>query len=103
MPAPSTSPAPVETHAAEGQRPHHVYWVQVGWYRDPQAAARVAERLSKFAPTIVTGPLTRTPGPNAELPARVVMGPFTDRSDAAAAVKHLGVNGIMGFITEQRD
>lgn len=98
IPAPPSAPV-----AAEPARRPRSYWVQVGWFRDPQAAARLAERLSAWAPASVTGPLARGQGPTSELPARVVMGPFADRAEAVAAIKRLGMSGMSGFITEQRD
>jgi cell division protein FtsN len=79
------------------------YWVQVGWYRTPDDAARVAAQLNAFGPTAVVGPVTRAQGPYAELPSRVVMGPFATRELAQSAIQRLGTIGIMGSITERRE
>jgi cell division protein FtsN len=84
-------------------RPAKSYWVQVGSYRDPQAAADLVAELSQWMPAAVVGPITRGPGPHAELPSRVVLGPFPDRDAAVAAIQRLSVKGIPGRITERRD
>jgi ABC-type transporter MlaC component len=100
-PPAATAPQPVP-HGSEAQRPARIYWVQLGWYADVAAATRAAERFKTVGPTIVAGPLTRGSGVNQELPARLMMGPFSERADAEAALKRLAPMGISGNIAEQR-
>ena len=99
---PQIAAVPPQPTLSAAVRPR-TYWVQVGWYKTPDDAARVAAQLNAWGPTSVVGPVTRAQGPYGELPSRVVMGPFATRDLAQSAVQRLGTMGIMGSITERRE
>lgn len=97
---PSASRPPVAARAATGRS----YWVQVGAFKNPETATRLASRLreeklagsSRRAVTVTTGPAGATL-------ARVRIGPFADRAGAAAKVRELSARGYRPFIAEDHE
>jgi phospholipid transport system substrate-binding protein len=74
--------------------PRREYWVQVGAFRSTDAATRLVQRLRRRAVTIAMTADRREPL------ARVLVGPFTEREAAAAAVRELRAGGIAAFIPD---
>ncbi len=97
---PTVSPATIVTR--ETTPSSRAYWVQVGAFRSVDAAARLTERLRSWALTIATDPLTRGLGAPRDVLARVLVGPFAQRADAAAALRRLRASGVPGVISEDR-
>lgn len=84
--------APTPTAPAVAPSPRKGFWIQVGAFRNTDAAIRLVERLRKHSVTVVTG--TRRTEPL----ARVLVGPFTNRAAAAAALRTLAAGGYRAFI-----
>jgi ABC-type transporter MlaC component/cell division septation protein DedD len=87
-PAPPARRATVETPAAARQS----FWIQVGAFRDTEAASRLVERLRRHSVTIA--PTKQRSSPL----ARVLVGPFTNRAAAASALRELAASGYRAFI-----
>ena len=68
------------------------FWVQVGAFRDTDAASRLVERLGAYSVIVATG------GGAAEPLARVLVGPFDDRAAAASTLRELASGGYRPFI-----
>jgi phospholipid transport system substrate-binding protein len=68
------------------------WWIQVGAFRDTEAASRLVERLRAHSVIVATG------GDRAAPLARVRVGPFADRAAAASALKELAARGYRAFI-----
>lgn len=81
---------PIEKIALTASR----YWVQVGAFKDVEAASRVAARL-------LAADLPIGIAPDASL-TRVRVGPFPDRSAAASTLRALELRGYRPFIAEER-
>jgi phospholipid transport system substrate-binding protein len=99
-PVVTTFHPPVAVRAATGSS----YWVQVGAFKNPEAAMRLASLLReekrpgsrRRAVTVATGP--------ADAPlTRVRVGPFSDRAEAAAKLRELQARGYRPFIAEAHD
>ena len=88
--APAASAASVAPAVAPPARKG--FWIQVGAFRNTDAAIRLVERLRKHSVTVVTGTQ------RAEPLARVLVGPFTNRAAAAAALRTLAAGGYRAFI-----
>jgi phospholipid transport system substrate-binding protein len=81
------------------------FWVQLGAFKNPEAAVKLASALRASKPagagasaaawTVVT-----TPGPDV---SRVRIGPFPDRAEAELSRRHLATRGYRPFITEDRE
>jgi ABC-type transporter MlaC component/cell division protein FtsN len=93
--APVTA-APVQPSAraivAAAQR--REFWVQVGAFRTADAATRLVQRLRHHAVTIATG------GDRIAPVLRVLVGPFAERTAAAAAARSLQAGGIAAFVPD---
>jgi len=70
------------------------YWVQVGAFRNPDAAGRLARRLHEQGLVLSHGP---------ELLLRVRVGPFPDRAEALSKLLELRAKGYKPFIAEERE
>lgn len=70
------------------------YWVQVGAFRNPDAAGRLANRLHEQNLVLSQGP---------ELLSRVRVGPFSDRAEALSKLLDLRAKGYKPFIAEERE
>jgi phospholipid transport system substrate-binding protein len=68
------------------------FWVQVGAFRDPDAASRLVERLRNHSVMVATG------GGHSEPLARVLVGPFANRPAAIAILRELAAGGYRAFI-----
>ncbi len=106
-PAPQTvaKPATGETTAAlsKGPVPGATYWVQVGAFKTAAAAIRAVERLRPQAVTIASSALSNAAGQPTGALARVLVGPFSNRAEAAAKLGELLSRGYEVFIAETRD
>ena len=89
-PAPVVMPAPAASTMIPSARRR--FWIQVGAFRDTDAASRLVERLRRHSVTVATG------GPRSTPLARVLVGPFTNRSAAAAMLRELTAGGYRAFI-----
>lgn len=74
--------------------PRHEFWVQVGAFRNADAATRLVQRLRRRAVTIAMT------GDRREPLARVLVGPFAERAAAATTVRELQADGIAAFIAD---
>lgn len=70
------------------------YWVQVGAFRNPDAAGRLARRLNGQNLVLSHGP---------ELLLRVRLGPFSDRAEALSKLLELRAKGYKPLIVEERE
>jgi cell division septation protein DedD len=77
--------------------PRREFWVQVGAFRTAEAATRLVERLRSQTVTIATG------GDRVAPVMRVLVGPYAERSSAAAAVRSLQASGIAAFIPDSAE
>jgi phospholipid transport system substrate-binding protein len=68
------------------------FWIQVGAFRDTDAASRLVERLRNHSVMVATG------GARTEPLARVLVGPFSDRTAAASTLRELSARGYRAFI-----
>lgn len=89
VPTAAAPPRVVVTPAARRE-----FWVQVGAFRTTDAAARLVQRLRHHAVTIATGGDRLTPV------LRVLVGPFAERTAAAAAARSLQAGGIAAFVPD---
>ncbi|HEV8585000.1 MAG TPA: ABC transporter substrate-binding protein [Methylomirabilota bacterium] len=78
--------------------PPRGYWVQVGAFRNTDAATRLVQRLSPRRP--VTIAMT---GDRREPLARVLVGPFAERTAALTTVRELQASGLKAFIADTLD
>jgi cell division septation protein DedD len=81
------------------------YWVQVAAFKSRQAATRLVALLrGEKAPTSdrwsKPWAVVMEPGPDL---ARVRVGPFADRTEAASSLRKLEARGFKPFIAEERD
>jgi phospholipid transport system substrate-binding protein len=90
-PAPPTVSAITPVTEAPASIPKS-FWVQVGAFRDTEAASRLVERLGSYSVIVATG------GGAAEPLARVLVGPFDDRAAAASTLRELASGGYRPFI-----
>jgi phospholipid transport system substrate-binding protein len=99
-PPTTTAKAPAAATAAVTTRrvpPPRELWVQVGGLRTVDAAARMMQQLRRYAVTLAIGADRQVPR------ARVLVGPFTDRSAAVSTVRALHASGLAAFITDTPD
>jgi len=98
VPAAPGPPAPVVVAAPSAPTPAAMpsarrwFWIQVGAFRDTDAASRLVERLRQHSVTVATG------GPRSTPLARVLVGPFTNRRAAASVLRELTTGGYRAFI-----
>ena len=85
-------PPDVIAPSAPGASARKSFWIQVGAFRDTDAASRVVERLRRHRVVVAVG------GPGPEPLARVLVGPFTNRAAAASALRELAAGGYPAFI-----
>ena len=75
------------------------YWIQVAAFRNSQTAARLASSLRAAPPVVpVRWAVVTEPGPSL---ARVRIGPFADRAEAAPSLRALESRGFKPFITKE--
>lgn len=79
------------------------YWIQLGVFQSADAAAHLAERFRRDGATISKTWLTNAAGNRVGVWARVRVGPFANRSEAASKLQDLSARGQAGFIAEARD
>lgn len=73
------------------------YWVQVGAFKDPDAARRLAASLRQENVTLSRGQRRAPAGPGL---VHVRVGPFADRRQAIAKLRELQAGGYKPFIFE---
>lgn len=94
-PAPEpTPPTEVTIPVPPAPAPAAIYWVQIGAFRSPEAAGRLAARLRDQGVVL---------SQEHESLMRVRLGPFTDRAAAAAKVVELQARGYSPFLFEGRE
>jgi ABC-type transporter MlaC component len=74
--------------------PRRQFWVQAGAFRSADAATRLVQRLRRHAVTIAISADRLAPL------ARVLVGPFVERSAAVSTVRALEASGIAAFIAD---
>ena len=80
------------------------YWVQVGAFKSPEAARRLAALLVEPEPTGSGRSAVVTESWAADiLLTRVRVGPFADRSEAAAKLREMEARGYKPFIAAERE
>ena len=72
------------------------WWVQVGAFRNAQAASRLLERLERERAVAVFDGAAAAPL------ARVLVGPFAERARATAKLRELVASGYPAFLTPGR-
>jgi phospholipid transport system substrate-binding protein len=93
VPVPAASVAAVsDTAPAPVPSPRTSFWLQVGAFRDTEAASRMVERLRSHSVIVATG------GGPSDVLARVLVGPFAARAAAASALRDLSADGYRPFI-----
>jgi cell division septation protein DedD len=85
--------------AAEMSRPR-AYWVQVAAFKSFEAAMRLASVLRQEKPVAPDDRWAVVMEPGAAL-ARVRIGPFADRAEAAFNLRELASRGFKPFIAEE--
>ena len=80
------------------------YWVQVGAFKSPEAARRLAALLVAPEPSGMGRPAAVTESWAADsLLTRVRVGPFADRSEAAAKLREMEARGYKPFIAAESE
>ena len=103
---PSASPPPAPPRPATpsaGAPDTTGYWLQVGAFKNVDAAARVAAELRRLGLPASHGPLTSVPGHQGGAVTRVRVGPFATLGDAQAKLRELVARGYAPFISRGRD
>ena len=112
-PAPTVVPAAVPAAApiivpvpdiAHAQAPpaSGAFWVQVGAFRDDDAVIDVMERLRQHSVTLFNAAESTATGTR-EPVARVLVGPFSQWTDADAKLRELQASGFRPIIAEVRE
>ena len=89
-----TSPVVAARPIAAPPTPRRQFWVQAGAFRSADAATRLVQRLRRHAVTIAISADRLAPL------ARVLVGPFVERSAAVSTVRALEASGIAAFIAD---
>ena len=89
-----TAAAPASTAGAT-TTPARTFWVQVGAFRSAAAAIRTVERLAPHSATIAVARAALEPI------ARVLVGPFAERTAAASTLRDLEKRGFAAFIATE--
>jgi phospholipid transport system substrate-binding protein len=80
------------------------YWVQVGAFKSPEAARRLAALLVAPEPSGSSRPAAVTESWAVDiLLTRVRVGPFADRSEAAAKLREMEARGYKPFIAAESE
>ena len=79
------------------------YWVQVGAFRNADAAGRLAARLQDENVILFHGQGRPAAGDRDVLLVRVRVGPFSDRADAVSKLRGLRAKGYKPFLFEGRE
>jgi cell division septation protein DedD len=101
-----SQPDPPETAAARPAPASNgrSYWVQVGAFKSPEAARRLAALLVEPAPSGSVGSAVVMESWVADvLLTRVRVGPFADRWEAAAKLREMEARGYKPFIAAERE
>ncbi len=93
VPVPDIAQAPPKSGA---------FWVQVGAFRDDAAVIDVMERLRQHSVTLFNAAESTATGTR-EPVARVLVGPFSQWTDADAKLRELQASGFRPFIAEVRE
>lgn len=91
-PAPPRAPEDAAPRATSMSPARKWFWIQVGAFRDTDAASRLVERLHDRGVMVATGGGSLAPL------ARVLVGPFANRAAAASVLKELAARGYRAFI-----
>jgi phospholipid transport system substrate-binding protein len=78
------------------------FWVQVGTFRDDDAVIDVMERLRQHSVTLFNA-AESTPTGTREPVARVLVGPFSQWTEADAKLRELQASGFRPIIAEVRE
>jgi phospholipid transport system substrate-binding protein len=93
VPVPAIAQAPPTSGA---------FWVQVGAFRDDDAVIDVMERLRQHSVTLFNAAESTATGTR-EPVARVLVGPFSQWTDADAKLRELQASGFRPIIAEVRE
>ena len=113
-PAPPSAPSPTrglpDRRPVTASRPPSAspasaksYWVQIGAFKNPDSAHRLASALLEQRPPLATrcAVIVEAASAGAGL-VRVRVGPFADRSQALSKFRELQARGYQAFIAEER-
>ena len=92
----TASAKPPSAKSASATATRKAYWVQVGTFKDPAAAQRLAAKLRDQKHVVASRPVTIADS-NDQL-SRVRVGPFADRATAASTVRTLQAHGFKPFV-----
>ena len=92
---------PVRPQSARGSSARS-YWVQVGAFKNPEAARRLASRVREQNPSVSNRRVVVYAVPIGTALSRVRVGPFSDRAEAAAKLRELRTQGYNPSIAEER-
>lgn len=97
--------APPAVSPASGARASaRSYWVQVAAFKNLEGAMRLASLLRAEKPPVSDRwAVVMEPGAAGAAFARVRVGPFSDRAQAASSLRELQALGYKPFIAEERD
>lgn len=79
------------------------YWIQVGAFRNLDAAGGLAARLLEQNFPVSIDAVAGSGGHRGPLLSRVRVGPFLDRAEAASKLRDLQTNGYQPFIALERE
>ena len=82
--------------------PSVTYWLQVGAFKNQDAADGLAARLRTRNLPVSIEAATVPPGPRGTPVSRVRVGPFADRAEAAAKLRELETSGYRPFLAVER-
>jgi phospholipid transport system substrate-binding protein len=112
-PVPATAPGETRHQTSQRQpvvalvsaRPSNAtsYWVQVGAFKNPEAARRLASLLLDREAPVARPCVIVVEGASADtMLVRVRVGPFSDRSEAVSKLREIQARGHKPFIAEER-
>ena len=82
--------------------PTTAYWLQVGAFKNSEAATGLAARLRTQKLPVSIDSVTVPPGPRGTQLSRVRVGPFTDQAEATAKLRELETSGYRPFLAVER-
>ena len=104
--APGPGQEPAATALAAPQPPAPVpamaYWLQVGAFKNPEAAGGLAARLRTQNLPVSIESVTVPPGQRGTQLSRVRVGPFADQTEATAKLRELETSGYRPFLAVER-
>ena len=103
-PGPGREPAATALAAPKppAPGPAMAYWLQVGAFKNPEAAGGLAARLRTQNLPVSIESVTVPPGQRGTQLSRVRVGPFADQTEATAKLRELETSGYRPFLAVER-